>query len=133
MIGTYAVERVLRRLLRPGPEGAHPDRAGFHRAFAEVDVLISPTSPTTAFALGEKLDDPVAMYLNDIATIPVNLAGICGMSFADWIGTGTVSPVGLQIMAPAMADDRLYNVGAALEAALDASRGHTLLEEAPAL
>ena len=134
MIGTYA--------LSSGYYDAYYGQAqkvrtliaqDFTRAFAEVDVLISPTSPTTAFALGEKLDDPVAMYLNDIATIPVNLAGICGMSLPIGLAPEDGLPVGLQIMAPAMADDRLYNVGAALEAALDASRGHTLLEEAPAL
>ena len=105
----------------------------FRAAFDDVDVLISPTSPTTAFALGENLDDPVAMYLNDIATIPVNIAGICGMSLPIGLAPEDGLPVGLQIMAPAMADDRLYNVGAALEAALNDSRGHTLLEEAPAL
>ena len=52
----------------------------FAKAFANVDVLVSPTAPTTAFKIGEKLDDPLAMYLNDIATIPVNLAGLPGMS-----------------------------------------------------
>jgi aspartyl-tRNA(Asn)/glutamyl-tRNA(Gln) amidotransferase subunit A len=52
----------------------------FDSAFSQVDVLVSPTAPTTAFRIGEKLDDPLAMYLNDIATIPVNLAGNCAMS-----------------------------------------------------
>jgi aspartyl-tRNA(Asn)/glutamyl-tRNA(Gln) amidotransferase subunit A len=103
----------------------------FAAAFASCDVLISPTAPTTAFKLGEKLDDPLAMYLNDVATIPVNLAGIAAMSLPAGLAPDDGLPVGLQIMAPAMADDRLYNVGAALEAALLDRWGHPLLEEAP--
>ncbi len=105
----------------------------FANAFADVDVLISPTAPTTAFRLGEKLDDPLSMYLNDVATIPVNLAGNCAMSLPIGLAPEDGLPVGLQIMAPAMADDRLYNVGAAIEAALFDRWGHLLIEEAPAL
>lgn len=105
----------------------------FESAFGKADVLISPTAPTTAFKLGEKLDDPVAMYLNDIATIPVNLAGNCAMSIPIGLSPDDQLPVGLQIMAPSMADDRLYNVGGALEAALVDQWGHHLIEEAPAL
>ncbi len=104
----------------------------FAEAFATCDVLVSPTAPTTAFALGEKLDDPLAMYLNDVATIPVNLAGIAAMSLPAGLAPDDGLPVGLQIMAPAMADDRLYNVGAALETALLDRWGRALLEEAPA-
>ncbi len=103
----------------------------FAAAFATCDVLISPTAPTTAFKLGEKLDDPLAMYLNDVATIPVNLAGIAAMSLPIGLAPEDGLPVGLQIMAPVLADDRLYNVGAALEAALLRTWGHPLLEEAP--
>ena len=87
----------------------------FAKAFAQADVLVSPTTPTTAFKIGEKLDDPLAMYLNDIATIPVNLAGLPGMSLPIGLAPEDNLPVGLQIMAPAMADERLYNAGAALE------------------
>ncbi len=105
----------------------------FAAAFEQVDVLVSPTAPTTAFKLGEKLDDPLAMYLNDIATIPANLAGTPGMSLPVGLAPEDGLPVGLQIMAPAMADDRLYNVGAALEAALLDRWGHPILEEAPSL
>jgi aspartyl-tRNA(Asn)/glutamyl-tRNA(Gln) amidotransferase subunit A len=105
----------------------------FVTAFEQVDVLVSPTAPTTAFKLGEKLDDPLAMYLNDIATIPANLAGTPGMSLPIGLAPEDGLPVGLQIMAPAMADDRLYNVGAAVEAALLGRWGHPILEEAPAL
>ena len=105
----------------------------FDAAFNEVDVLVSPTAPTTAFKLGEKLDDPLAMYLNDVATIPVNLAGNAAMSLPIGLAPEDGLPVGLQIMAPSMADDRLYNVGAALETALTDRWGHLLIEEAPAL
>ena len=105
----------------------------FAAAFEQADILISPTAPTTAFRLGEKLDDPMAMYLNDVATIPANLAGIPGMSLPIGLAPEDGLPVGLQIMAPAMADDRLYNAGAALEAALLDRWGHPILEEAPAL
>ena len=105
----------------------------FAAAFEKVDVLISPTAPTTAFKIGEKLDDPLAMYLNDVATIPLNLAGLPGMSLPIGLATEDSLPVGLQIMAPAMADDRLYNVGAALERALLEQWGAPLLSKAPQL
>jgi len=87
----------------------------FAQAFEVADVLATPTAPTTAFPLGEKVDDPLSMYLQDIATIPANLAGIPGMSLPVGLD-GLGLPVGLQFMAPAMADDRLYAAGAALEA-----------------
>ena len=105
----------------------------FAQAFEKVDVVVSPTAPTTAFRIGEKVDDPLAMYLNDIATIPVNLAGNCAMSLPIGCAPEDGLPVGLQIMAPALADDRLYRVGSALEQALVDSWGHLLIEEAPAL
>jgi len=105
----------------------------FAAAFEKVDVLISPTAPTTAFKIGEKLDDPLAMYLNDIATIPVNLAGLPGMSIPIGLAPEDNLPVGLQIMAPAMADDRLYNVGAAIERELMAKWGGNLLTQIPEL
>jgi aspartyl-tRNA(Asn)/glutamyl-tRNA(Gln) amidotransferase subunit A len=105
----------------------------FDAAFAKVDVLISPTAPTTAFKIGEKLDDPLAMYLNDVATIPVNMAGLPGMSLPIGLAPEDNLPVGLQIIAPAMADDRLYNVGAAIERELLAKWGGPLLAQAPEL
>ena len=91
----------------------------FTAAFEQADVLVSPTAPTTAFKLGEKLDDPLAMYLNDVATIPANLAGVPGHVAARAACPTTACPVGFQILAPAKADDRLYRVGAALEALLE--------------
>ena len=87
----------------------------FDAAYEKVDVLISPTTPTTAFPLGDKVEDPVAMYQFDLCTLPLNLAGHCGMSVPSGLVEGL--PAGLQIMAPALADDRLYRVGAAYEAA----------------
>ena len=105
----------------------------YAKAFAGVDVLVSPTAPTTAFKIGEKSNDPLAMYLNDVATIPVNLAGICGMSLPSGLADEDGLPAGFQIMAPAMEDQRLYNVGAALEAALLSKWGAPLLDKAPAL
>ena len=105
----------------------------FERAFAKVDVLVSPTAPTTAFRFGDKLDDPMAMYLNDIATIPANLAGVPGMSLPSGLADEDGLPAGIQILAPAMRDERLYTVGAALERALADRWGGLLIDRAPQL
>ncbi len=104
----------------------------FAAAFERADVLVSPTAPTTAFKLGEKLDDPMAMYLNDLATIPANLAGVPGISVPSGLADEDGLPAGFQILAPALADDRCYRVGAALEAALLDQWGGPLLAKAPA-
>lgn len=87
----------------------------FAQAFEKVDVLISPCAPTTAFALGTKLEDPLAMWAGDLTTIPVNLAGIPGMSIPMGLAPDDGLPVGLQLMAPAYQDARLYEAGATLE------------------
>ncbi len=105
----------------------------FTAAFEQVDVLISPTTPTTAFPIGERADDPMAMYLADLCTIPCNLAGNAAMSVPCGLAPEDGLPVGLQIMAPVLADDRLYRVGAAVEAALDLKRGQPLLARAAGL
>jgi aspartyl-tRNA(Asn)/glutamyl-tRNA(Gln) amidotransferase subunit A len=105
----------------------------YAKAFAKADVLVSPTAPTTAYKIGEKVDDPMAMYLGDVATIPVNLAGICGMSLPAGLADEDNLPVGFQIMAPAMQDQRLYQAGAALEAALLTKWGAPILSKAPVL
>ncbi|ANS78596.1 Aspartyl-tRNA(Asn) amidotransferase subunit A [Serinicoccus hydrothermalis] len=102
----------------------------FEAAFEQVDVLVSPTAPTTAFPLGDKTQDPMAMYLNDIATIPANLAGVPGMSIPSGTADEDGLPVGLQILAPAMQDQRLYAVGAALEARLREVHGGYVIEQA---
>ena len=82
--------------------------ADFHRAFEEVDVIVGPTSPTPAFELGAKVDDPVTMYLNDIYTIGVNLAGLPGLSAPCGFVDGL--PVGLQIVGRAFDEGRILNV-----------------------
>jgi aspartyl-tRNA(Asn)/glutamyl-tRNA(Gln) amidotransferase subunit A len=105
----------------------------FAAAFEQVDVLVSPTTPTTAFRIGERAGDPLAMYLSDLCTIPSNLAGNASASFPCGLAPEDGLPVGLHVMAPVLADDRLYRVGAALEAALADRWGHLLVEEAPAL
>jgi aspartyl-tRNA(Asn)/glutamyl-tRNA(Gln) amidotransferase subunit A len=98
----------------------------FDAAFGQVDVLVSPTAPTTAFPLGEKLDDPLAMYLQDVATIPANLAGVPGLSLPAGLAEDGL-PVGVQFLAPLQADDRLYNAAAALERMLLDKWGGPLL------
>jgi aspartyl-tRNA(Asn)/glutamyl-tRNA(Gln) amidotransferase subunit A len=105
----------------------------FEAAFQQADVLVSPTAPTTAFRIGEKVDDPLAMYLNDLATIPANLSGVPGISVPSGLAEEDGLPVGVQILAPAMADDRVYRVGAALEAALLEQWGAPLLDQARGL
>ncbi|WP_353814292.1 Asp-tRNA(Asn)/Glu-tRNA(Gln) amidotransferase subunit GatA [Agromyces sp. SYSU T00266] len=105
----------------------------FDAAFAQVDVLATPTAPTTAFKLGEKLDDPLSMYLNDVATIPANLAGVPGISVPTGLAPEDGLPVGIQFLAPAREDARLYNVGGALEAILVDRWGGPLLSQAPDL
>jgi aspartyl-tRNA(Asn)/glutamyl-tRNA(Gln) amidotransferase subunit A len=105
----------------------------FVAAFEQVDVLVSPTTPTTAFPLGERVDDPLAMYVADLCTIPSNMAGNPALSVPCGLAPEDGLPVGLQIMAPALADDRVYRVGAAVEAALDSRRGHPLLDDAKGL
>jgi aspartyl-tRNA(Asn)/glutamyl-tRNA(Gln) amidotransferase subunit A len=105
----------------------------FEAAFEQVDVLVSPTTPTTAFALGERVDDPIAMYLADLCTIPSDLAGNAALSVPCGLAPEDGLPVGFQIMAPVLADDRIYRVGAAVEAALDSRRGHPLLDDAKGL
>jgi len=135
MIGTYA--------LSSGYYDAYYGQAqkvrtlitrDFKAAFATADVLVSPTSPFVAFGIGERVADPMAMYVNDLCTLPASLAGTpaisvpCGLSSE----TGPALPVGLQIMAPAMADDRCYRVGAAFEAAYNEANGQ-ILSHIPAL
>ncbi|GAA3701023.1 Asp-tRNA(Asn)/Glu-tRNA(Gln) amidotransferase subunit GatA [Zhihengliuella alba] len=103
----------------------------FDAAFEQADVLISPTSPNVAFEFGAKSDDPLAMYLNDVATIPANMAGIPGISVPGGLSEGL--PVGIQFLAPAREDARLYRVGAALEKLLEDSWGGPLIDQAPEL
>src|SRR5450631_944924 len=105
----------------------------FDAAFDQVDVLVSPTTPTTAFAIGERADDPMAMYLADLCTIPSDLTGNSALSVPCGLAPEDGLPVGLQVMAPALGDDRLYRVAAAVEAALEQRWGGPLLSQATGL
>ncbi|SEG94185.1 aspartyl/glutamyl-tRNA(Asn/Gln) amidotransferase subunit A [Nonomuraea solani] len=105
----------------------------FEAAYHQVDVLVSPTTPTTAFPIGERADDPMAMYLADLCTIPSNLAGNAAISVPVGLADEDDLPVGLQIMAPVLGDDRCYRVGAAVEQALESRWGGGLLSKAPEL
>jgi len=105
----------------------------FDAAFGQVDVLVSPVTPTTAFPIGERADDPMAMYLADLCTIPSNLAGNAALSVPCGLADEDGLPAGLQIMAPVLADDRMYRVAATAEAALAARWGHVLPDAAPRL
>jgi len=97
-------------------------RQDFDTAYERFDVLISPTSPTTAFAIGDKTADPMTMYLNDICTIPTNLAGHAAMSVP--FGTGDDGlPVGVQVLAPALGEVPMFRTAAVLEAAALAEGG----------
>ena len=93
-------------------------RQDFQRAFANCDALVTPVSPTAAFRLGERLDDPLQMYLADIFTIPMNLAGVPALSIPCGLTTDKL-PIGLQIAAPPFREDVLLQIGAAFEAATD--------------
>ncbi|EWM16272.1 Asp-tRNA(Asn)/Glu-tRNA(Gln) amidotransferase subunit GatA [Kutzneria sp. 744] len=105
----------------------------FTSAFEQVDVLVAPTTPTTAFKIGERIDDPLAMYLNDLCTIPSNLAGNAALSVPSGLAAEDGLPAGLQVMAPALADERMYRVAAAYEVARDAAQGGPLINRVPEL
>lgn len=86
----------------------------FKQAYDQVDVLISPTAPTPAFAVGEKASDPLAMYLSDICTIPSNLSGDPGMSVPVGVDDGGL-PIGVQVLAPALGEPVMFRVAAEIE------------------
>ena len=90
----------------------------FHRAFETVDVILTPTAPTPAFAMGEKMDDPVTMYLNDVFTVPASLAGLPGMSVPAGLSADGL-PLGLQIIGRPFDEETVLRTGAVLEAAVD--------------
>ncbi|HHO58130.1 MAG TPA: Asp-tRNA(Asn)/Glu-tRNA(Gln) amidotransferase subunit GatA [Oceanithermus profundus] len=87
--------------------------AEFAQAFREVDLLVTPTTPTPAFRLGAKLDDPLEMYLSDVDTVAVNLAGLPALSLPAGFEEGL--PLGVQLIAPALAEDRLFDLAALFE------------------
>lgn len=117
MLGTYALSsgyydayykkaQQVRRLIKNE----------FDQQFAQFDLLMSPTSPSVAFEIGSRSEDPLTMYLSDIATIPANLAGIPGISINCGSGRGNL-PVGLQILGPALADSKVLRLARAFESA----------------
>jgi aspartyl-tRNA(Asn)/glutamyl-tRNA(Gln) amidotransferase subunit A len=119
MIGTYALSagyydayylkaQKVRTLIKQD----------FERAFEDVDVLVCPTAPTTAFKAGDKVDDPISMYLSDLMTIPVNLAGLPGMSIPCGFDEGGL-PIGLQLIGNVLREDVLFEVAYAYEQATD--------------
>ena len=105
----------------------------FAAAFAQVDVIASPTAPTTAWRLGSHGGDPMQDYLNDATTIPANLAGIPGLSLPIGLAAEDGLPVGLQLMAPAFEDARLYRAGAAIESLIADRDGGAFWAQAPSL
>ncbi|HEU5470152.1 MAG TPA: Asp-tRNA(Asn)/Glu-tRNA(Gln) amidotransferase subunit GatA [Actinophytocola sp.] len=134
MIGTYA--------LSSGYYDAYYGQAqkvrtlitrDFAAAFEQADVLVSPTTPTTAFRIGERVDDPMAMYRADLCTIPANLAGSPAISVPCGLSEDDGLPVGLQIMAPTLQEQRMYRVAAAYEVARNDTQGGPLLGRVPEL
>lgn len=105
----------------------------FAAAFDRVDVIASPTAPTTAWKLGSHVGDPLLDYLNDATTIPANLAGIPGLSLPAGTSAEDGLPVGLQLMAPAFEDARLYRAGAAIETLIARRDGSPFWAQAPSL
>jgi aspartyl-tRNA(Asn)/glutamyl-tRNA(Gln) amidotransferase subunit A len=119
MLGTYALSsgyydayykkaQQVRRLIKND----------FDREFKKLDILLSPVGPTVAFDVGEKTDDPLTMYLSDIATIPANLAGLPGISLPCGFGQGNM-PIGLQILAQALNDAKALTAAYAFEQATE--------------
>jgi aspartyl-tRNA(Asn)/glutamyl-tRNA(Gln) amidotransferase subunit A len=106
-------------------------RRDFDRVFQDVDVICSPASPTTAFKLGEKVDDPLAMYLNDVYTLPASLAGVPAMSVPCAPTKGGL-PVGLQVIARPLEEETMLAVAAAWEARTPGLRLMPALARRPA-
>ncbi len=125
MLGTYALsagyydayygkaQRVRTLLIR-----------AFDRVYEHLDVLLGATAPTTAFAIGERVADPLTMYMSDVCTIPSNLSGHPAMSVPFGVGDDGL-PVGVQVLAPALCEERMFQVAAALERAAAARAGAT--------
>jgi aspartyl-tRNA(Asn)/glutamyl-tRNA(Gln) amidotransferase subunit A len=91
-------------------------RRDFEHVFGQVDLVASPTSPTVAFRAGSRTADPLAMYMSDICTIPVNLAGLPAISIPCGLSEGL--PVGFQLIGPAFSENRILRAAHALEGAI---------------
>jgi aspartyl-tRNA(Asn)/glutamyl-tRNA(Gln) amidotransferase subunit A len=118
LIGTYALSAGYYEAYYGQAQKVRTMIAQEHAAaFEEFDLLVSPTSPTVAFKLGEKAENPLAMYLSDLLTIPSNMAGLPGLSIPCGLSDGL--PVGLQLIGPQFSENLLFRAGHALERALE--------------
>ena len=118
MLGTYALSAGYYDAYYGRAQKVRTLIGEEHReALEQFDVLVSPTSPTVAFRIGERSADPLAMYLSDVLTIPSNLAGMPGLSIPCGLSEGL--PVGLQLIGPQFGENLLFRVGHALEQALE--------------
>ena len=132
MLGTYALSAGYYDAYYLKAQKARTlIRGDFDRAFEQVDVILAPTSPTTAFRIGEKVDDPLQMYLTDIFTLSMNLAGTCGLSLPCGFDQAGL-PIGLQVMGPALGEEQVLRVAYAYEQATDWHMRNPPLDEEPA-
>jgi aspartyl-tRNA(Asn)/glutamyl-tRNA(Gln) amidotransferase subunit A len=119
MLGTYALSAGYYDAYYGQAQRARTlIKQDFARAFSDFDILLTPTSPTVAFKVGEKSADPLAMYLSDIYTIPANLAGIPAISVPSGLCPDSGLPIGLQILANHFAEETMFRAAAAFEAAV---------------
>ena len=119
MLGTYALSSgYYDAYYKKAQQVRHLIKNDFDKVFETVDVLLSPTCPYTAFEIGSKVEDPLSMYLTDIGTISANLAGIPGMSIPCGFDNSGM-PVGMQLLAPALQEEKLLNIAYNVEQATD--------------
>ena len=119
MLGTYALSAgYYDAYYLKAQKGRTLIRQDFEKAFAEVDVIATPTTPRAAFLIGEKVDDPLQMYLEDVFTITVNLAGICGISLPCGKDVNQM-PIGLQLLGPAFGEEKILHAAHAYEQSTD--------------
>ncbi|GAB6138126.1 Asp-tRNA(Asn)/Glu-tRNA(Gln) amidotransferase subunit GatA [Halanaerobaculum tunisiense] len=119
MLGTYALSSgYYDEYYQKAQQVRTLVKEDFEKAFEEYDILVSPTSPTTAFDIGDKSDDPLAMYMSDICTIPANLAGLPALSMPCGYDSEGL-PIGLHIIGPAFAEETILQTAYALETAVD--------------
>ena len=119
MLGTYALSTgYYDAYYKKAQQLRTLFRQDFQQVFAQCDALVTPVAPTPAFRLGERLEDPLQMYLADVLTIPVNLAGLPAISLPCGFAPPEL-PIGLQIIAPPFREDTVFQVAAAFEAQTD--------------
>jgi aspartyl-tRNA(Asn)/glutamyl-tRNA(Gln) amidotransferase subunit A len=119
MLGTYALSAgYYDEYYLKAQKARTLIRSDFDAAFEQVNVIVTPTSPTTAFRIGDKIDDPLQMYLSDIFTLSMNLAGICGVSLPCGFDADRL-PIGLQVMGPAFGESEVLRVAYAYEQATE--------------